>query len=221
MYFNPTNPLEVKKLIVALKSVRSICIDEIPSIVVTRTPDNVIYFLTHIFNRSFAEGKFITAFKKAKVISVFTKECLSDVANYRPISLLPVMSKILEKLMYVQVISFLNQQNFCNNFQFGLRKNHSTSHACSLMLEEIVHAFEDKRYVLGIFLDLSKAFDTLGHQILLDKLHHYGIRGLAHTWFHNYLTERTQLVEIDHQLSASKSINFGVPQVSIFGLLLF
>ena len=71
--------------------------------------------------------------------------------------------------MYVRVISFLNQQNFFNNFQFGFRKNHSTSHACFLMIEEIVHAFEDKRYVLKIFLDLSKAFDTLNHQILLDK----------------------------------------------------
>ena len=84
----------------------------------------------------FAEGKFITAFKKAKVIPVFKKGRHKDVANYRPISLLSVMSKILEKIMYVQVISFLNQQNFFNNFQFGFRKNHSTSHACSLMIEK-------------------------------------------------------------------------------------
>ena len=89
------------------------------------------------------------------------------------------------------------------------------------MIEEIVHDFEDKRYVLGVFLDLSKAFDTLDHQILLDKLHHYGIRGLVHTWFRNYLTERTQQVKIDYQLSASESIDFGVPQGSILGLLLF
>ena len=79
------------------------------------------------------------------------------------------------------------------------------------MIEEIVYALEDKRFVLGIFLDLSKAFDTLDHKILLNKLHHYGIRGLAHTWFRNYLTERTQQVQIDNQLSASKTIDFGVP----------
>ena len=89
------------------------------------------------------------------------------------------------------------------------------------MIEEIVHAFEDKRYVLRIFLDLSKAFDSLDHQILLDELHHYGIRGLEHTWLCNYLTERTQQVKIDYQLSASKSIDFGVPQRSILGPLLF
>ena len=88
------------------------------------------------------------------------------------------------------------------------------------MIEEIVHAFEDKRYVLGIFLDLLKAFDTLDHQILLE-LHHYGVRDLAHTWFHNYLTERTQQVQTDNQLSASESINFGVPHGSILGPLLF
>ena len=139
-------------------------------------------------------------------------------ANYRPISLLPVMSKIFGKPNYVRVVSFLNQQNFFNTFQFGFRKNHSSTHAGSLM---VVHAFEDKRYVLGIFLDLSKAYDTLDHQILLAKLHNYGIRGLAHTWFRNYLTEKTQQVKIDYQLSASKSINFGLPQGSILGPLLF
>ena len=142
-------------------------------------------------------------------------------ANYIPISLLPLMSKISEKLMYVRVVSFLNQQNFFDNFQFGFRKNYTTSHACSLMIEKIVHAFEDKRYVLGIFLDLSKAFDSFDHRILLDKLHEYGTRGLAHTWFRNYLTERTQQVKIGYQLSASKSINFGVPQGFILGPLLF
>ena len=92
----PYNPLEVKKLIVELKSKSSSDIDEVPSIVIKNTPDNLIYALTHIFNKSFAAGKFITAFKKAKVISVFKKGCHNDVAHYRPISLLPVMSKILE-----------------------------------------------------------------------------------------------------------------------------
>ena len=89
------------------------------------------------------------------------------------------------------------------------------------MIEAIVHAFEDKRSVLGIFLDLSKAFDSFDHKILLDKLHHYGIRGLAHTWFHNYFAERTQQVKIEYQLFSKKSINFGFPQGSILGPSLF
>ena len=100
MCLNPTNSLKVKKLIVELESKSSRSIDEILSILNKSTPDNVIYALKHIFNKSFAEGKFITAFTKAKVIPVFKKRCRSDVANHRPISLLPVMSKILEKLMY-------------------------------------------------------------------------------------------------------------------------
>ena len=108
-YLNPTNPSKVKKLIIDLKSKSSNGIDEIPSIVVKSIPDNVIYALTYIYNRSFAESKFIPAFKKAKVITIFKKGCQIDVANYRPISLLPVMSKLLEKLMYVRAISFLNQ----------------------------------------------------------------------------------------------------------------
>ena len=168
-----------------------------------------------------AKGEFLTDFKKSKIIPIFKKGCPTDINNFRAINLLPVMSKILEKLIYVRLISFLNQQKFFNAHQFGFRKNHSSSHASILLIEEITKAFKSKQHVLGIFLDLSKAFDTIDHGILLNKLYHYGIRGLAHDWFSSYLSNRTQQVEILNTLSDSKKIESGVPQGSILGPLLF
>ena len=106
-------------------------------------------------------------------------------------------------------------------YQFGFRKNHSTSHATSLLIENIAEAFENKEHVLGIFLDLSKAFNTIDHKILLSKLWHCGIRGVAHDWFCSYLSNRKQLVEINNICFNTKSIKYGVPQGSILGPLLF
>ena len=103
------------------------------------------------------------------------------------------MSKILEKLMYNRVVLFLKKQNFFYKYQFGFRKNHSTSHATSLLIENIAEAFENKEHVLGIFLDLSKAFDTIDHKILLSKLWHCGIRGVAHDWFCSYLSNKKSI----------------------------
>ena len=121
------------------------------------------------------------------------------------------MSKILEKLIYNRVVLFLKKQNFFYKYQFGFRKNYSTSHATSLLIENIVEAFENKEHVLGVLLDLSKAFDSIDHKILLSKLWHCGICGVAHDWFCSYLSNRKQLVEINNICSNTKSIKYGVP----------
>ena len=142
---------------------------------------------------------------------------VTNVSNYRPISLLCAMSKILEKLMYNRIISFLNKQNFFYKYKFGFKKNHSTLHAIFLLIENITNAFEKKEQVLGIFLDLSKAFDTLDHKILLATLWHYGNRGVANKWFDSYLNNRKQLVEVNGIYSDTKIIEFGVAQGSILG----
>ena len=117
--------------------------------------------------------------------------------------------------MHRRVTSFLTEQNFFFKLQFGFRKNHSTSLANTLLTEYIVEAFENRKKVLGVFLDLSKAFDTIDHNILLHKLKHCGIRGLANDWFQTYLSGRTQMVEQQNACSQVKSIQFGVPQSSI------
>ena len=116
---------------------------------------------------------------------------------------------------YYRVISFLN---FFYKYQFGFRKNYSTLHVISLLTENITDAFEKKEQILGIFLDLSKAFDTIDHKMLLVKLWHYGIRGVANKWFDSYLNNRKQLVEINGICSDTKVIEFGVPKVQYWVL---
>jgi len=128
IYLNPTSPGEIKLIINSLKSKTSCGLDEVPLTLLKSTPDNIIHAFAHIFNQSFTTGIFISAFKKAKIIPVFKKGFSTDVNNYRPISLLPVISKVLEKLMYTRVVSFLNQQKFFSLNQFGFRKKHSTSY---------------------------------------------------------------------------------------------
>ena len=180
IYLSPESPFEIKKLLANLKPKNSSGIDEIPTTVLKITPDNILYALTHIFNLSMLNEKFITSFKTAKVIPLFKKENWTILSNYQPISLLPTMSKVLEKIMYNRVISFLNKLHFFYKHKYGFRKKYSTCHATSVLAESITDAFEKKKPILGIFLNLSKAFDTIDHTILLDKLWHYGIRGLSY-----------------------------------------
>ena len=171
LYINPTSPQELKNIISGLKPKTSCGVDEILAKVLKSTPENILYALSHVFNLSLINGEYIENFKVAKVIPTFKNGCAHEVKNYRPISLLPVMSKILEKLIYRRLISFLNQQIF-------FRKNYSTNRATTLLVENITRTFEEKQATIGIFLDLSKAFDTIDHKSLMSKLQHYGVRGL-------------------------------------------
>ena len=176
--------------------------------------------MCHIFNLSLSQGQFIIDFKKAKVIYVHKKGQKANVNNYRPISLLPVLSKILEKIVHNRLYSFLSQSNFYD-LQFGFRKNHSTSHAAAVVVENITKSFEDNEYTLGVFLDFSKAFDAIDHSILLSKLNHFGVRGIASEWFRSYLNGRLMQTEIDRKISNSKPIVVEVPQGSILAPFCF
>ena len=123
--------------------------------------------------------------------------------------------------MYTRLVSFLIRSSFFHETQFGFRLNHSTSHTTTLLIENTTEAFEAKQAMVSVFLDLSKAFDTIDHDILQSKLFHYGIRGVPYDWFKSYLTNRQQQVMCQNILSNVKYINFGVPQGSILGPLLF
>ena len=143
------------------------------------------------------------------------------IENYRPISVLPYFSKIFEKVMFTYVIEFLDENNILYEYQFGFRKHHSTSHAIITLVERVTKALDTGKYVVGVFLDLKKAFDTVDHAILLRKLECYGIKGNILNWFTSYLSYRSQYVEYNSKHSEIKHIHRGVPQGSILGPLLF
>ena len=179
--------------------------------------------LCHIFNLSLQTGYIPDRFKVAKVIPVFKSGDKQIFSNYRPISLLSSLSKLLEKVVARQVEGFLRVNNILYSHQYGFRKKHGTSHPVLHFLHNIYEALnkEIPEYTLGVFLDLKKAFDTVDHKILLKKLDYYGFRGVSNHWFNNYLTGRKQYVSIDGINSELREINFGVPQGSVLGPLLF
>ena len=182
--------------------------------------DHVTAPLTRLTNLSFSQGVFPNELKIALVWPLYKAKDPIDpmiFSNYRPISLLPLFSKILEKLMYNRLLSFLNKCKVINKNQFGFRNNHSTYMALLIMLENIRNAHDNGECPVGIFLDFQKTFDTVDHNILLDKLFNYGIRGIALEWFKSYLSNRHQVVKYNNYESEPRKILCGVPQ----GPLLF
>lgn len=177
--------------------------------------------LTHIINTSFLTGILPEETKIAKIIPLFKADKPQLFNNYRPISVLPILSKIFEKLFQKRLINYLEKHKILQKYQFGFRANHSTETALTLLNHNIARGFENKQFTLAIFLDFSKAFDTVNLSILLDKLEHYGIRGLPLLWLQNYLFNRRQYVTFNNSKSKLEYNTMGVPQGSILGPLLF
>ena len=177
--------------------------------------------LSIIYNKSFTTGVFPDKLKLAKVIPLFKNGVRTLVKNYRPVSILPIFDKILEKLVNKQLVDFLEKNKILSNFQYGFQKNRSTSLAVVDVVSKITKTLENKKIPCCIFLDFAKAFDTIDHTILLKKLEHYGIRGVAKDWFQSYLNSRFQTVIIGNVTSTSKENKYGVPQGSVLGPTLF
>ena len=159
--------------------------------------------------------------KISKIISIFEYENASLVQNYRPISILPAISNIFERAVYNRIFQFLVDNDILFKHQFGFRPGHSTSHALINFVNKVANAVDCQKYLAGIFLDLSKAFDTLNHEILLSKLEACGITGTAHQWISNYFRNRIQFVQIGNSKSDALKQICGVPQGSILGPLFF
>ena len=174
----------------------------------------------YLINLSLTTGVFPDKLKVAKVIPIYKAENRENFSNYRPISLLTNFSKIFERVMYKRLITFVEQYEILYCYQFGFRKNHSTSMALIHLVNKITSAIDRKETTAGVFLDLSKAFDTIDHDILFDKLEHYGISGIALTWIKSYFFERKQFVEFNQTCSSEQTIKCGVPQGSILGPLI-
>lgn len=177
--------------------------------------------LSALINRSVASGSFPSSLKIARVVPIFKGGSSSDVGNYRPISVLPVFSKIFEKAMYLRVYQYLSNKGVLSEKQFGFRNGRGTINANIELFRYLYKELDADRYVLSIFIDFRKAFDCVCHEILLGKLWHYGIRGECHEWFKSYLSNRRQFVSLSGVTSTEESIICGVPQGSILGPLLF
>jgi len=217
----PTTPQEIQNIISKLDTSKSVGPNSIPNQLIQSISESISTPLTNIFNSSFSNGIFPEFLKISTIIPIYKKDSKLKVANYRPISLLSNINKIIEKLMFQRLYTFLEENKCIYNLQFGFRKNHSTNHALLSMTQEIKDTIDKGKLAIGVFVDFQKAFDTVNHQILLRKLDHYGIRGLANDWFKSYLTKRRQCVSINGITSESTYTKHGVPQGSVLGPLLF
>ena len=156
----------------------------------------------HVLKISVKRGVFPEKMKIAKVTPIFKTGKKELLTNYRPISVLPCFSKILERIMYNQLYTYLDQNNILYKKQFGFRAGHSTDHALTELVDNVCRSFNENKYTLGVFIDLSKAFDTVDHTILLKKLKLYGIKGNNLKWFESYLRSRKQYIEINTENKA-------------------
>ena len=212
---------ELKSAFDQLKPNKSSGYDEIHPTVVKQAYNLIKTPLKYIFKLSINTGDFPDKLKIARVTPIFKSGEETFLNNYRPISVLPCLSKILERIMYNRLYTFLNENNLLYEKQFGFQAAHSTDHAIVELANQIYSKFNENKFTLGVFIDLSKAFDTVDHDILLTKLKFYGIHNMNHKWFRSYLTSRKQFIECDKTKTKTNIITCGVPQGSILGPLLF
>ena len=223
LFIDPVDTYEIKAIIGRLKPKQSTGFDDISCKIVKLSTPYIIEPLTHIINASITTGIVPLNMKIAKVLPIYKKGDVSDPNNYRPVSLLPAFSKILERVMYNKVTKFFNLNNLFYKHQYGFRPKHSTTHPILQFLHDCAKSANKtpSESTLAIFCDLSKAFDVISHNILLCKMNSYGIRGISLEWFKNYLTNRVQYVSLNDHDSSQLNIKCGVPQGSILGPLLF
>ena len=212
MYLFPCTNVEIENIVRDLSNTKSICLDGFSMQVIKSIISNISVPLPKSFNSSLIASIFPDYLKHAKVIPVFKCDDKSIINNYRLISVLPIFSKVFEKLMYNRIFSFVDKFKILCDNQYGFRKQHSTYMALINIIDQISRGIDKGRFTIGIFLDLSKALDTIDHEILLRKLEMYGIRGLALSWFG---------VSIDNCMSNSVFITCVVPQGSILGPCFF
>ena len=227
IFLNPTNSREIETLIKDLVPKNSSGHDNLSNKLLKKLLPAMLEPLTILFNKSLSEGVFPEVMKKADVIPLYKAKDYQETNNYRPISLLLTISKLLEKIMYKRTYCFLEDSKQIYKSQYGFRTAHSCENAISELISEIIKGKQDGMYTLAVFLDLSKAFDSLEHDVLLNKLHKYGIRGVAYEWFKSYLTNRQMRVKCNVassgriEYSNYMTVTYGTPQGSCLGPLIF
>jgi hypothetical protein len=211
----------VLKIIQKFKSKASCDIDGISSKMIKFIGREIAIPLSHIFNISLESGLFPEKLKKCRVVPIFKSGNHCECDNYRPISLLSSISKILEKIVADKLIFHLTSNDLLYTHQYGFIPKRSAEHNLIHIINYVSSALNEGNFCVGVFLDLKKAFDVCDHSILLKKLTKLGINGVTHEWFKNYLSGRSQKVEIDGNLSDEQQLDISVIQGSILGPLLF
>jgi len=216
-----TTDFEIGKIIDLLDMNKSTGPNSIPIFILKIMKPFFSFWLSKIINLSIEKSIFPDLLKMAKITPLHKKDSKLNHLNYRPISLLSALSKIFEKVLYVRMYNFITNNNLFYGRQYGFRHKHSTNHALISLTENIKSHLDKKNIVCGIFIDLEKAFDTVNHAILSDKLYQYGFRGDFNSLMKSYLFNRKQFVSINGFDSKIKTITCGVPQGSSLGPLLF
>ncbi len=212
---------QITKMLEELQVSKSTGLDDIPARFLRDAADIIAPTVTFIVNLSLETGIFPSDMKIAKIIPLFKKGNRCDPGNYRPISILSVASNFFERIVYNQMNEYLTKSSLIYMFQSGFRKSHSTDNSLLYLTDFIRRQIDEGKMCGMVLLDLQKAFDTVNHSILLDKLSVMGFSSKVITWFNSYLSERVQRVEIDGVLSEETLVKNGVPQGSVLGPLLF
>ena len=218
--WEPTTENEVKRIIMQSKAVNP-GPDGIPMKIIKNNVNYLSPVISSLCNKSLNEGVFPKIHKSGIIVPIYKSKDKDDISNYRPICLLNAISKILEKVVANRIIAHLEDNNLLSNAQYAYRKNRSTELATTKFVNDIIDNFDNNKYTLSVFLDLTKAFDCVSHKILASKLKHYGINNQAHKWLVDYIADRKQRVRYNSNASEERTINIGVPQGSILGPILF
>ena len=218
--FDAVSVEEVRPILRSLNNSKCTDYYNLNSTILKFASEEMLLPLTHLFNECIATGVYPDEWKIAVVTPIFKKGDDGDPNNYRPISIIPVVSKLFEKILAKQLLHFF-ETNYFTKAQFGFRSGQSTTKAILELLSSVKKSFEDSEYCVASFLDLSKAFDSVSHPILVRKLYAYNLEPSACRLISSYLSERRQCVRVEGRISDLEHLNIGVPQGSILGPLLF
>lgn len=220
-YCEPCSQTDVFQEIMCLNEKKAVGLENIPIKFLKMSAEYISSALANIFNQCILKGIFPSKLKVAKIIPIHKSGSAIKATNYRPISVLSPFSKIFEKIMFKRLDKYFTTYNTLTKEQFGFRAKHSTNHVISDVVNKLQTNCDNKTYSCLILLDLSKAFDTVNHNIVLKKLEKYGIRGNFLKLLESYLTNRKQVVHINNKFSNQQTVVCGVPQGSVLGPLLF
>ena len=221
MFFGPVSEDEVFEVIMNLPNKKSTGLDGIPVDLIKKCSKEISPILTELINKSVVLGKFPSSLKIAAILPILKKGDSSNIENYRPIALLSIFSKIIEKVIAKRIHTFLNKNNLLTHCQHGFRPGYSTETGTIELIQHINDRMDRGEYVVALSFDLTRAFDTVHSKFVSEKMTKLGLRGFINDWLTSYLEDRKMVVKIDDAVSNEYCVNVGTPQGSVLGPLIF